>query len=636
MSMYEFLFEAPPAKKSKNKEKKQNNTDSKVKVKKEETKKEETKSTSSPKEVQPPKAATYNDVVNSQNLKDFNFNKRYQEKANEYQSNKDKLSDLRKYIGELSITGKRLSHTQKYTFQKLFKAFQREGYSYNLSYALCLLFFEESKYDKEYGSKKTINPTTKAMGLTQWIRSRFADFVLYLRKKTHEFKNLEPETLKKLSYFLNITQDNAKNDEKNKFSVSIDRRNNQVSDEEIEKFNEILWSQKEMVDYQVEFLIGEFNSKFYRGRFEGTDVAARELENQSKDIYSETPFLHFMDYNGPMDPMQNDPIIPPLTTIDEKTPLQLLESLTTVEKNFLNQVISKFMIPNKKKNQTWDSISNERVKKGFEVLYNNITRRLDTYDLTSQHFKTGEYTYTDETGQNAAATKNEFNNKKQQLEDIATELENNIKKNLEDYPFISEIYEIKEKDLLSTIVKNKGITWKSLVRYNLPFFVNYFKNRKDKEKDIYTFASKFYGILKTKILIPKYNCIIVKTKQELQKVAEADGKTVEQLIAFNESEFKEIENDKKEKIKEPIHKVDPDCKHTQIIFLENSNNKLSEQLIRNYIQNILLEETTNLNKPYGKGDVKDMLLDNEGWITDPNNRQTIKNWYLKMGLAHNY
>ena len=141
MSMYEFLFEAPPAKKSKNKEKKQNNTGAKVKAKKEETKKDETKSTSSPKEVQQSKAATYNDVVNSQNLKDFNFNERYQEKANEYQSNKDKLSDLRKYIGELSITGKRLSHTQKYTFQKLFKAFQREGYSYNLSYALCLLFF---------------------------------------------------------------------------------------------------------------------------------------------------------------------------------------------------------------------------------------------------------------------------------------------------------------------------------------------------------------------------------------------------------------------------------------------------------------------------------------------------------------
>ena len=81
---------------------------------------------------------------------------------------------------------------------------------------------------------------------------------------------------------------------------------------------------------------------------------------------------------------------------------------------------------------------------------------------------------------------------------------------------------------------------------------------------------------------------------------------------------------KKEKIKEPIRKVDPDCKNTQIIFLENSNNKLSEQLIRKYIQNILLGETTNLNKPYGKGDVKDMLLDEEGWVTDPNDRQKIK------------
>ena len=30
-----------------------------------------------------------------------------------------------------------------------------------------------------------------------------------------------------------------------------------------------------------------------------------------------------------------------------------------------------------------------------------------------------------------------------------------------------------------------------------------------------------------------------------------------------------------------------------------------------------------------------MLLDEEGWVTDPNDRQVIKKWYLTMGLAHN-
>ena len=71
------------------------------------------------------------------------------------------------------------------------------------------------------------------------------------------------------------------------------------------------------------------------------------------------------------------------------------------------------------------------------------------------------------------------------------------------------------------------------------------------------------------------------------------------------------------------------------MFVEKSNNKLSEQLIKNYIRNILLEETKNHNKPYQQGDVNDMLLDEEGWVTDPNDRQLIKKWYIKMGLAHN-
>lgn len=76
-------------------------------------------------------------------------------------------------------------------------------------------------------------------------------------------------------------------------------------------------------------------------------------------------------------------------------------------------------------------------------------------------------------------------------------------------------------------------------------------------------------------------------------------------------------------------------KSKKTFFSKSNNDKLLEQLIRNYIQNILLEETTNLNKPYGKGDVEDMLLDEEGWVTDPNDRQKIKKWYISIGLSHN-
>ena len=132
MSIYEFLFEAPPAKKSKNKAKK-----SKTKV-----------AASPPQPPRPPKPATYNDVLKLQDLNNFKFNKRYQEKGEEYKKSKDEISDLSKYIGELSITGKRLTHTQKYTFRKLYNTFLYQGYSDNVCYALCLLFFEESKFDR--------------------------------------------------------------------------------------------------------------------------------------------------------------------------------------------------------------------------------------------------------------------------------------------------------------------------------------------------------------------------------------------------------------------------------------------------------------------------------------------------------
>lgn len=608
MSIYEFLFETPRGKKTKNKSK---------------------KTTSKAATTPTPKPATYNDILKLQDLKDFNFNSRYQGKGQEYQKNKDEIATLKNYIADLSVTGKRLTHTQKYTFQKLHKTFINQGYSDNVSYALCLLFFEESKFDKQYGKTPSFNPTTKAMGLIQWIRNRFADFVLFLKEKTHNFKNLQPETLKDLDYFLNINQENAKNVSTNNFSVSIDKGNNLVSDAQIKKFNEILWSQKEMVDYQIEFLMKELNSDYYKGLLDGKDDAAKKVENHSYNFNIE------QTQEGPINPTLG--ITLPTRTKDDSKPQNLIDALTKVEKDFLNQMISRFIVPNKKDTQTWDNMTDERIKKSFEILYKNITLQLDTYALTDKQFTSGEYKYTDDKKKEITNKKNDFNDKKQQLEEIVKELDSNIEKNFKDYPFLSEIYEVKEGDLLSKIVAGKGITWKSLVRYNLPFFINYFNNRTDKKKDIYQFAAKFYGTLKAKILIPKYNCFVIKTKEALQKAAEADGKTVEELIKFNESELKETDKlDKdKQKIKEPIHVIDPECKHTQIVFVEKSNNKLSEQLIKSYIRNILLEETkNNNNKPYQQGDINDMLLDEEGWVTDPNDRQKIKKWYLAMGLAH--
>ncbi len=37
---------------------------------------------------------------------------------------------------------------------------------------------------------------------------------------------------------------------------------------------------------------------------------------------------------------------------------------------------------------------------------------------------------------------------------------------------------------------------------------------------------------------------------------------------------------------------------------------------------------------YHNGHVDDMMLDKEGWITDPNDRKKIKKWYLDMGLSY--
>lgn len=36
---------------------------------------------------------------------------------------------------------------------------------------------------------------------------------------------------------------------------------------------------------------------------------------------------------------------------------------------------------------------------------------------------------------------------------------------------------------------------------------------------------------------------------------------------------------------------------------------------------------------YRDGNIDDMMLDKEGWTTDPNDRQKVKQWYLDMGMA---
>jgi len=65
---------------------------------------------------------------------------------------------------------------------------------------------------------------------------------------------------------------------------------------------------------------------------------------------------------------------------------------------------------------------------------------------------------------------------------------------------------------------------------------------------------------------------------------------------------------------------------------------MQEKLLKKYITEVLKNKKYAGSQPdenYGKGHVDDMLLDEEGWVTDPNDRQKIKKWYIAMGLAHN-
>lgn len=543
-----------------------------------------------------------NKLLSNQNIDKIEFNDEVTNKNVERFKQETELSNLKKYLTDLNITGKRLSHVQTYTFKKLNEELIKKGYSANLSLAMCLLFFFESGFS----GKKSINPITFAMGITQWIRNRFAQFVLFLRAKTQDFKSLKlsADTMHKLKYFLSITEANGLNINTNDFSLSFEEKAGKVTKPEIDEFNRILWDTKEMADYQIEFLMQELSS-YINKKQEILDIdnALINKQNHSKNIFSKSKNKETAS-----------------EIIDEETPENLINALNEKEKILLNYIISSYIIPNKE-GKEWSTINNERIKTNFLNLYDNVIRKLDSYPLSDQMFvKDAENKDT-----------STFANKEEQIKQIREDIKKKIEEEINDYPFLERKHTVKSGETIAVIAKKtSNITWKSLIRYNLPFFIEYFKKRKNKKENIYNFASKFYGKIDATILIPKYNCIIVQSKEELQKVAEYDNMTVDELIAFNQSETKKVKKadstDTETQIK---HIIDPECRHTQIVFIKNKTQQtLSENILRKYIQELFLFEKTN------NGNVNDMLLDKEGWITDPNDRKKIKQWYLDMGLAY--
>lgn len=63
---------------------------------------------------------------------------------------------------------------------------------------------------------------------------------------------------------------------------------------------------------------------------------------------------------------------------------------------------------------------------------------------------------------------------------------------------------------------------------------------------------------------------------------------------------------------------------------------ITERELRKIIKKHLFEANTGSypEESYQDGHIDDMMLDKEGWTTDPNDRKKIKQWYLDMGLAH--
>lgn len=60
------------------------------------------------------------------------------------------------------------------------------------------------------------------------------------------------------------------------------------------------------------------------------------------------------------------------------------------------------------------------------------------------------------------------------------------------------------------------------------------------------------------------------------------------------------------------------------------NNNFKE-LIRQYLFEVYAGSQPE--EGYRDGHVDDMMLDKEGWITDPNDRKKVKQWYLDMGMT---
>ncbi len=64
--------------------------------------------------------------------------------------------------------------------------------------------------------------------------------------------------------------------------------------------------------------------------------------------------------------------------------------------------------------------------------------------------------------------------------------------------------------------------------------------------------------------------------------------------------------------------------------------KINENQLKKLIKDYLVEIYSGSypNESYHMGHIDDMMLDKEGWITDPNDRKKIKKWYLDMKLSH--
>jgi len=65
---------------------------------------------------------------------------------------------------------------------------------------------------------------------------------------------------------------------------------------------------------------------------------------------------------------------------------------------------------------------------------------------------------------------------------------------------------------------------------------------------------------------------------------------------------------------------------------------IKENELKELIRQYLFEATYSGSYPeesYRNGHIDDMMLDKEGWITDPNDRKKVKKWYLDMGMAKN-